>query len=222
MRMAFEMCGSFWRSAKKQLEDDFLLAFFFFWFVVWPRSYPLLLGGASFLHLLYKYIYLRLWKREPFVAWQPEQRRRTAPPATHRHPIHLRTDNDSLFRRQGCESSVAHKKMPEKSHVHYVDFYSAHVQIIQLSTARGQKKKSSGYNDHSGRNLLRSPINMSRCHFILIIQSGVSGFIRPECRSPGRRDRCVALAVATGSITKVFRSRFKFIRSEMLLQCFGE
>ena len=31
-------------------------------------------------------------------------------------------------------------KMPEKSHVHYVDFYSAHVQIIQLSTARGQKK----------------------------------------------------------------------------------
>ena len=30
MRMAFEMCGSFWRSAKKQLDDDFLLAFFFF------------------------------------------------------------------------------------------------------------------------------------------------------------------------------------------------
>jgi hypothetical protein len=34
------------------------------------------------------------------------------------------------------EQRSTHKKIPEKSDVHYVDFYGSHVQIIQLSTSR--------------------------------------------------------------------------------------
>ena len=144
----------------------------------------------------------------------------------HRRPIGIRSISAltmTLSSDARDARATLHTKKCQKNHMCItLIFIALTYKSFNYRLLVAKKKKSSGYNDHSGRNLLRSPINMSRCHFILIIQSGVSGFIRPECRSPGRRDRCVALAVATGSITKVFRSRFKFIRSEMLLQCFGE
>ncbi len=54
---------------QKQSDDDFLFGFFEQFFICCLAAFlSAVVGGASFLHLLYKYIYLRLWKREPFVA----------------------------------------------------------------------------------------------------------------------------------------------------------